>query len=280
MPTYAIGDLHGCYTELQDLLTEIHFETNRDRLWFTGDLIGRGPQSLATLRSVKELDAVTVLGNHDLHFLANAYGKARLDPRDSVNEILRAPDRDELLDWLRNRPLIHHDPESGFTLIHAALPPEWDLPKTISCCREVESHLQSDRFQTFLGHMYGDKPDKWSEDLSSWERLRFTINCLTRLRFCTPDGRLTMAESGPPGTQPGPFLPWFQVRHRKSWPLKIIFGHWASLYLGWIKDFKPYNVYPLDTGCAAGRELTAIRLEDERWFSVPSRQGRKDTDWD
>ena len=280
MSTYAIGDVHGCYSELQDLLKKINFDANKDRLWFTGDLIGRGPHSLETLRFVKRLNAITVLGNHDLHFLASVRREAGINERDSVNDILNAPDRDGLLNWLQNLPLIHHDQESGFTLIHAGLPPEWDLSSAIACGREVESYLRSDRAETFFGNMYGDKPDKWSEELQSWDRLRFVINSFTRLRYCAPDGALTMTESRPPGAQPEPYIPWFQVQHRKSKALKIIFGHWASIHLGHIKDFKPYHVYPLDTGCSAGRELTAMRLEDEELFSVPSRQKKVDLNLD
>jgi len=188
---YAIGDIQGCYRELRHLLEYLHFDPAQDRLWFTGDLVNRGPQSLETLRFIRGLGsaALTVLGNHDLHLLAAADNPARIKKRDTLNPIFDAPDRDELLLWLRQQPLLHHDAELNFTLVHAGLPPQWDLAQAQACAQEVEQVLRSAAHADFFAHMYGDQPDHWSDDLHGWERLRFITNCLTRLRYCDSEGR-------------------------------------------------------------------------------------------
>jgi len=272
MVTYAIGDLQGCYQELITLLDKINFDEKKDRLWFTGDIVNRGPESLAALRFVKQLNAITVLGNHDLHLLAIAAGKAKSHKKDTLDAILNAPDKAELLDWLRHLPLLHQDSELGFTLVHAGLPPQWDLTDAFNYAKEVEEIIQGHQAEKFFSNMYGDHPDKWSENLQGWDRLRFITNCITRIRYCDPEGRLTLKKKGPPGTQANPFIPWFNVAKRKSSDQKIIFGHWATLRLGNEQGFENTNVYPLDNGCVWGGELTAFRLEDEKYFSVPSQQ--------
>lgn len=274
MPTYAIGDLQGCHTELLDLLDHIKFDQRRDQLWFTGDLVNRGPQSLPCLRFVKQLGdtAITILGNHDLHLLAMAAGKTRPRKHDTVDDVLAAGDKTELLDWLRRRPLLHYDEESGFLLVHAGLPPQWDLALAQDCAAEVEGALRGEKAVQFFGAMYGDHPDLWSPDLNGMERLRFITNCLTRMRYCDGDGRLDLKEKGPPGRQAPHLIPWFQLDSRRTRHIPVLFGHWASLPFGNLTDFTPFNVYPLDTGCVWGRSLTAIRLEDRKLFSVPSRQ--------
>ena len=274
MPTFAIGDLQGCYDELMDLLERVRFDPVRDRLWFTGDLVNRGPQSLACLRFVKDLadTAITVLGNHELHLLAIGNGQPQyLHKGDTLDEILAAEDRDELLDWLRHRPLVHYDEQSGFTLLHAGLPPQWDLAAARRYAREVEAVLLGPDYRDYFANMYGDEPAAWSADLRGWERLRFITNCFSRMRYCGADGRLNLEEKGAPGAQPEAALPWFEVAARKSRSEKIIFGHWAALR-DYPQDYGRFNVYPLDMGCVWGGELVALRLEDERYFSVPSRQ--------
>ncbi len=261
MAVYAIGDLHGCLDELQRLLERLSFDPVHDRLWFTGDLVNRGPHSLECLRFVRGLGekAVTVLGNHDLHLLARTVGAADdRHGRDTLDAVLAAPDRGELLEWLRRRPLLHHDPALGYTLIHAGLPPQWDLASARTCAAEVEQALQGPQFTELMLHLYGNRPNRWSRDLAGWDRLRFSINCFTRLRYCSDDGRLALGEKGPPGTQPAPFRPWFSVPGRASAGLRLIFGHWSTL-----GPRSEPGIFPLDTGCVWGGRLSALRLDGE-----------------
>lgn len=274
MPTFAIGDLQGCYDELMDLLDLVRFDPGRDRLWFTGDLVNRGPRSLDCIRFVKRLGngAVTVLGNHELHLLAIGNGQAQyLHAGDTLDEILGAQDCAELLGWLRGLPLVHRDEQSGFTMLHAGLPPQWRLDQAVEYAREVEQALRGTRHRDYFANMYGNEPDCWSPGLGGWDRLRFITNCFSRMRYCSADGRLDLEEKGAPGTQPEAALPWFEIAGRKSRYDKIIFGHWAALR-DYRRDYGRFNVYPLDMGCVWGGELAALRLEDERYFSVPSRR--------
>jgi bis(5'-nucleosyl)-tetraphosphatase (symmetrical) len=268
MSVYAIGDVQGCYQPLRSLLARIGFDPARDRLWFTGDLVNRGPQSLEVLRFVKGLDdrAVCVLGNHDLHLLAVAAGTARRNKRDTLDEVLRAADREELLQWLRTRPLLHHDVNLGRTLIHAGLLPSWDLADARRLALEAESALQGDQPEIFFRHMYGDLPDHWNERLRGVDRLRVIINAFTRLRYCDLEGNMDLRPKGPPGSQSPDLLPWFQVPGRRSREHKIIFGHWSALGL-WQGD----GVIGLDSGCLWGGSLSAVRLDGARaeFFSVP-----------
>ncbi len=273
MAIYAIGDVQGCFDELQTLLKQIGFEAGRDRLWFTGDLVNRGPKSLEVVRFVKNLagDALTVLGNHDLHLLAVAEGQDRYRYNDTFDDVLNAPDSDELLDWLRHRPLLHHDPKLGYTLIHAGLPPQWDLAQAEACAAEVEAVLRGHRYGEYFEHMYGSQPELWSDDLTDWERLRFITNCFTRLRYCDKDGRLALEEKGAPGSQADGYLPWFTAPARRSAGLNIIFGHWSAL-----GEHTAPGTYPLDTGCVWGGSLTALRLDGEaRWYRSPCPQFSK-----
>lgn len=261
MAVYAIGDVQGCLDELQRLLDRLRFAPAADRLWFAGDLVNRGPQSLETLRFIRALGerAVSVLGNHDLHLLAISRYADRLKARDTLLPILEAPDRDALLDWLRQRPLFHHDATLGYSLVHAGLPPQWDLDQALACSREVEAVLRDDtRCGDFLAHMYGNQPDTWSAQLTGHDRLRFIVNACTRLRYCTPEGRMEFRHSGPPGSQPPGFLPWFEVPGRASRGLNILFGHWASLGTA-----TGPGIHPLDTGCVWGHQLTALRLDTD-----------------
>ncbi len=269
MATFAIGDLQGCHDDLQRLLERIAFDPAEDTLWFTGDLVNRGPKSLETLRFVKGLGprAVTVLGNHDLHLLAVSAGVATLRKSDTLDEVLAAADRDELLDWLRHRPLLHHDADLGYTLVHAGLPPQWDLDLAIKCAHELEAVLRGPGHLEFFRHMYGDRPDRWSADLAGMERLRFIVNCFTRLRFCGPQGELDLKSKGAPGSQPRGFLPWYEVPGRKSANLHLLFGHWSTV--GEVQD--AHNALGLDTGCVWGGRLTALRLDGDGssgWYCV------------
>ncbi|UCE90251.1 MAG: symmetrical bis(5'-nucleosyl)-tetraphosphatase [Pseudomonadota bacterium] len=257
MPVYAIGDIQGCYYEFRQLLDHIGFDAAHDALWLAGDLVNRGPDSLKTLRFVRSLGerVISVLGNHDLNLLAVAEG-LRKDKDHSLHELLAAPDRDELLHWLRHRPLMHHDASLNFTLVHAGLPPQWDLDRALACARELEETLRGETYHAFLTEMYGNQPKRWSRKLAGHDRLRFICNCFTRLRYCSVDGALDLKAKGPPGSQPAGIQPWFTVPGRKSEALRIVFGHWSTL--------GPRNdpgVYPLDTGCVWGGQLTALRLD-------------------
>ena len=257
MAVYAIGDVQGCYDELKALLELIRFDPAKDTLWFTGDLVNRGPASLQALRAVRDLgdSAVTVLGNHDLHLLAVAEGSAPFHKSDTLDEILNAPDREELLAWLRQQPLMHHDAALNYTLVHAGLPPQWGLAEAQACASEVEAVLRGDDYRVFFQHMYGNQPDVWRDDLTGWDRLRFITNSFTRLRYCNADGRFNFRAKGEPGTQPKGDMPWFEVPGRKNQALRVVFGHWSTLGL-----HRGDNVISLDTGCLWGEQLTAARL--------------------
>ena len=272
MAVYAIGDVQGCYTELQALLERIAFDPARDRLWFAGDLVNRGPHSLETLRFVRDLGdaALTVLGNHDLHLIAADFDSRYARPRDTLQPILEAPDKDALLNWLRHRPLLHHDAALGYTLLHAGLPPQWDLATAQRCAAEVEAVLRSGHHGEFLSRMYGNEPNLWSEDLEGWDRLRFITNCFTRLRYVDPEGRLNLRDKGAPGSQTPGHRPWFAVPGRANAGLRILFGHWST-----VGEVKEQDVFPLDTGCLWGGSLTALRLEDRTWFRLPCAGARK-----
>jgi len=258
MPVYAFGDIQGCHDELQALLELLRFDPAADRLWFVGDLVNRGPKSLEVLRFVKGLGdaAVTVLGNHDLHLLALAAGNDKHKDEASLDPVLHAPDRDELLHWLRHRPLLHTDPALDFTMIHAGLSPDWDLATASACARELEAALQGDEHLAYFLDMYGNKPDHWDPALSGQERLRFITNCFTRLRYLNSDGSLALKEKGPPGSQQGGRLPWFEHPARLTRNTRILFGHWSTL--GYVNS---HNVWALDTGCLWGGTLTALRID-------------------
>lgn len=269
MSTYAIGDIQGCFKPLQKLLDKISFDPHLDQLWFTGDLVNRGPDSLRTLRYIKALDksAICVLGNHDLHLLAIAAGVLTKSRDDSLLDVLQAHDRDELLDWLRHRPVMHHDIDLGFSMIHAGLPPQWNLNDSLSYANELQIVLRSSGHLNFFQHMYGNKPEQWSDNLQGMDRLRFITNCFTRLRFCHTDGRLCLKSKGSPGSQPEDCVPWFEIKSRASKNMNILFGHWSALGLHQEK-----GIYCLDSGCLWGHQLTAFRLEDQQIFSIECNQ--------
>lgn len=269
MATYAIGDVQGCFEALKQLLEVIHFNEQTDTLWFTGDLVNRGPQSLEVLRLISRLRGAhqVVLGNHDLHLLAVAH-RARTPHRsDTLEAVLSAPDSVELLAWLRARPLLVRDEARNIVMTHAGLAPSWTVEKAAQLASEVETALRSDAFPAFLANMYGNQPDHWDDQLTGMDRLRCITNYLTRMRLCYPDGRLDLTYKGNLEDRPRELLPWFEVTHRANAGCKIIFGHWAAL--GGKADVP--NIYPLDTGCVWGNCLTALRLEDERLFSVACR---------
>jgi len=252
---HAIGDIQGCCDELRALLARLGFAADRDRLWFVGDLVNRGPQSLEVLRFVRALgdNAIVVLGNHDLHLLAVACGSRGPRRSDTLNEILRAPDRDALLEWLATRPLAHF--EAGDLMVHAGVVPQWTVETTLELAREVESALRDDPLNLF-DHMYGDEPDRWSADLAGPDRLRFAINVLTRMRVCTRDGRINLRMKGKPPSGDSPWVPWFDVDSRRTRDTRVVFGHWSALGLV-VRD----DVIGLDSGCVWGGALTAIDLD-------------------
>ena len=258
MAVYAIGDVQGCYDELRRLLDALSFDPARDRVWLVGDLVNRGPHSAPVLRYVRSLGeaAVTVLGNHDMHLLALSQGNLRKAGEGQLDDVLHAPDGPELIEWLRRRPFLHSDPELRFTMVHAGLPPQWDLATAAALARELESVVAGDGLREFAHEMYGNKPERWSDGHTGLDRLRFITNCFTRLRFCAPDGTLNLKPKGPPGSQPKGFLPWFEVPKRRSAGERILFGHWSML--GYVAR---NNVWALDTGCLWGGRLTALRID-------------------
>lgn len=272
MATYVIGDIQGCYRELLALLAAVKFDRSTDVLWLTGDLVNRGPASLAVLRAVRDLgeSAISVLGNHDLHLLKLAYcSGTRPHPKDTLEQVLTAPDRDELLDWLRHRPLIHRDKALGYTLIHAGLPASWTLDEACIRAEEITTELRSANFLAFLQVLYGDHPSRWDPQLKGFERLRCITNCLTRMRYSGLDGTMDFEVKGPPDGCHRTLIPWFELPDRASAGDKILFGHWSTLRLNQAQCAH-HKVYPLDTGAVWGGELTAMRLEDGRYFSVGS----------
>jgi bis(5'-nucleosyl)-tetraphosphatase (symmetrical) len=261
---YAIGDVQGCDQELRALLGRLKFSADRDRLWFVGDLVNRGPGSLATLRMVHALgdNAVVVLGNHDLHLLAVACGAQRRRRSDTLDQVLGAPDRDALLEWLLMRPLAHV--EGRDLMVHAGVVPQWSAERTLALAGEVSRALRRDP-RALFEHMYGDEPERWDERLSGAERLRFIINVLTRLRLCTADGRVDIGLKGPPPSPPSRLRPWFEHPQRATRDVRVIFGHWSALGLVDRPD-----VLGLDSGCVWGGTLTAADLDSDRPpLSVP-----------
>ncbi|VAW88116.1 Bis(5'-nucleosyl)-tetraphosphatase, symmetrical [hydrothermal vent metagenome] len=267
MAVYSIGDVQGCYDDLCRLLDLIAFDPAQDQLWFAGDLVNRGPQSVEVLRFVKDLGAhaVTVLGNHDLHLLAVAYGESKQRKHDTFADVLHADDRDELLTWLRHQPLAHYSDERDVLMVHAGVAPQWTLAQLLSYAAEVETALRGDDYITFFNHMYGDQPEMWNENLQSWPRLRFITNTVTRLRYCERQGRQALSEKGPLGSQAEGLMPWYDVPDRNCRDHTILFGHWAALGAGQQQQ----NVFSLDSGCAWGGTITALCLDSFEYHSTP-----------
>ena len=263
MAIYAVGDVQGCHAELVLLLDKIAFDPEADKLWLVGDLVNRGPGSLDVLRLVKSLgdSAITVLGNHDLHLLAVTEGVAELNRHDTLDEILNAPDRNELLHWLRNQRLLHA--QDGFVLVHAGLLPQWSVAQAQSLAREVEVALRGNDYATFLSRMYGNTPHNWDDSLSGYKRLRVIVNAFTRMRICTKEGEMEFKFKGEVENIPAGYMPWFDIPKRASRDATVIVGHWSALGLK-IEQ----RVIALDTGCLWGGPMSAIRLEDRRLFQV------------
>src|SRR5690554_81458 len=263
MSTYAIGDIQGCFDPLQRLLDKIQFDPSRDNLWLAGDLINRGPDSLATLRYLRSLGPTVkaVLGNHDLHFLAVAYGYKRPGSQDTLEPLLQASDRAELIDWLRQCPLLHHDPALGYTMVHAGIPPIWNLSEALGYAQEIEAVLQGDGLDDFLAHMYGNTPCLWQAELAGNDRLRLITNYFTRMRFCSAAGQLDL-DNKTAASDNQQFLPWFAHPQHACANERILFGHWAALK----GQANASNVVALDTGCVWGGHLTALRLDDGELF--------------
>lgn len=266
MAIYAVGDIQGCYNEFRRLLDRIGFDPVQDGLWLVGDLVNRGPDSLEVLRFVRSLgdSAVTVLGNHDLHLLAVAEGIGELHRSDTLDGILDAPDRDELLHWLRHQRLMHA--EGTQVLVHAGLLPQWTVAQALALAHEVEAVLRGDDYAVFLKRMYGNAPQCWEDGLEGYRRLRVIVNAFTRLRICTPQGEMEFRFKGEVENIPQGYLPWFEVPQRRHADATVIFGHWSALGL----KVAP-NVIALDTGCLWGGPMTAIRLQDRQLFQVACR---------
>jgi bis(5'-nucleosyl)-tetraphosphatase (symmetrical) len=259
MAVYAIGDLQGCYDPFRRLLDTIQFDPAGDTLWLVGDLVNRGPKSLKTLRFVKSLgdSAISVIGNHDLHLLALSAGAIRFDARfSSLEKLLEAPDAEELCDWLRHRPLAHYSEELDTLLVHAGTHPDWTVRKTLARAAEVEQVLREGDYATLLAKMYGNTPRQWSGKLRGYKRLRFIINCLTRMRMITDMNALNFSHSGPPWQARKNLHAWYSAPDRATDGTRIVFGHWSQLGLIVLPD-----LICLDTGCVWGRELTAVRLD-------------------
>lgn len=263
MATYAIGDIQGCFDSLGRLLNLCRFNPSEDRLWLVGDLVNRGPQSLETLRFVKQLGdaAVTVLGNHDLYLLMASEGYGKPGKEDTLGPVLAAPDRDELLAWLRRQPLCHL--EDGYLLVHAGLLPEWTAPQARELGREVETHLAGADYRDLLANMWGSQPLAWSDQLSGWDRARAIVNAMTRMRFCSPAGVMELRTKGEVSNAPRGYLPWFDVPGRRSADTVLVTGHWSALGL----KIRP-DLLALDSGCLWGGHLTAVRLPDHQVFQV------------
>lgn len=267
MATYAIGDIHGCWQTLQSLLNHIDFDADTDRLWLVGDLVNGGPDSLAVLRWARRLDerATVVLGNHDLHMLAVWSGAQSLSDGDTFGDVLAADDADELMDWLRRRPIVHRD--GDLLMVHAGLLPEWSADDAQRLAAELEATLRAPDYADFFAEMYGDRPRRWDEGLQGADRLRVIVNAMTRMRAVTEDGAIDLDFKRTLDEMPAGKMAWFDHPQRTSRGTTVVFGHWSALgYLH--RD----NVYALDSGARWGGELTALRLEDHEVFQVESEQ--------
>lgn len=263
MATYAVGDIQGCFASLQALLEKCSFSPEFDRLWLVGDLVNRGPRSLETLRFVKSLGdrAVTVLGNHDLSLLMAAEGFGKRHRSDTIDDILAAPDRDELLHWLRHQRLMHV--QGDYAMVHAGLLPAWSVAEARALAGEVEQALQAENYREFLANMWGSEPGAWDSGLTGWPRLRVIVNAMTRMRFCSPAGEMDFKAKGELSQAPAGYLPWFEVPGRCSAAAVLVTGHWSALGL----RLEP-NLLALDSGCLWGGKLSALRLEDRALFQV------------
>ncbi|MFP6682413.1 MAG: symmetrical bis(5'-nucleosyl)-tetraphosphatase [Gammaproteobacteria bacterium] len=272
MATYAIGDIQGCFDELIRLLDKIDFDSSRDQLWFVGDLVNRGPQSLAVVEFVRSLGdtAIVVLGNHDLHLLACAYvDKYSCGTKDTFQDVLDSSQVDKLSAWLRHRPLIHRDRELGYTMVHAGIPPHWTPAEAVGYANEVENTLRGENFVEFFTQMYGNTPNSWDSELAGWDRVRLITNFFSRLRYYSPNGEMDFKYKGPVGSQPVDLIPWYELYRFPDETESIVFGHWSALHLS-DKEMRKKRIFALDTGAVWGGTLTAMRLDDGQRFSVAS----------
>ncbi|MDO6681937.1 MULTISPECIES: symmetrical bis(5'-nucleosyl)-tetraphosphatase [unclassified Oceanobacter] len=265
MTTYAIGDIQGCYEPLQRLLDRIEFDPQHDQLWLAGDLVNRGPQSLEVLRWAKSLGdrVVAVLGNHDLHLLARYYGNNHKSKKDTLDAVLTAPDRDELMYWLRHRPLVHLSADKQWCMSHAGIPPFWSAAHAKTLASEVEQILQGDQYSQLLNSLYGNKPDQWDEHLTGTNRWRAIVNYLTRMRFIDAHNRLDFSAKEGLDSAPAGFMPWFEASKTQT---RLVFGHWAALN----GEVNHTRIDALDTGCVWGGSLTAMRLDNRQRYAVPA----------
>lgn len=256
MSIFVIGDVQGCFASLKSLLEACGFDRSQDKLWFVGDLVNRGPESLQTLRFVRDLGdrAVVVLGNHDLHLLGVWAGHRKVHHSDTLAPILEARDCDELMQWLLHRPMVHH--EHGILMVHAGVWPGWTIEETLFHAQELEAALRGPDYEWVFAHLYGSVPSSWSGDLVGADRLRVITNAFTRMRFCQPDGEMEFHHKGRLGSAPPPLVPWFDVPGRQTAGLPIVCGHWSALGLYLRED-----LWALDTGCLWGGQLTALKLE-------------------
>lgn len=269
MSVYVVGDLQGCYDPLQRLLDHVRFDPAEDELWCPGDLVNRGGQSLQTLRLLHGLgDRFTfTIGNHDLYLMHQDWKYPDGGcPNREFKAILRAPERDDILSWLRNAPLAFHSQAHGVLMLHAGVIPQWTVEDTLAHAAEVESKLRSEKAGKFFRKMNKNWTRRWDDSLAGWRRRRLISNILTQLRFCDANGKILGSASGPPGSAPKPYKPWFKHKNRLTRDTTIVFGHWARLGL-----YTKKNVICLDTGCVWGGTLTALRLEDRQLFSVPGK---------
>ena len=276
MATYAIGDVQGCYPELQRLLDKLRFDPAQDQLWFCGDLVNRGGRSLDTLRLIHSLreQSVVTLGNHDLSLLAIAQrrpdAQARVNPE--LREVLFADDAPVLFEWLRSQNLLHHDEQLNWTMVHAGLAPSWTLRQAQRAAQDVERELSSPRHPRLLSNLFGNRPALWSSRLQGLDRQRATINTMTRMRYCDVNGRIDFEAKGMPGTQKAGLYPWFEVPGIRRRDTKVVCGHWSAL-----GRFAGYGVHAIDTGCVWGGQLTALRLDGEepQYITVNAEPHRK-----
>ncbi len=275
MATYAIGDVQGCWLTLAALLSKLRFRRGHDKLWFVGDLVNRGSDSLSCLRFVKSLgrDAVVVLGNHDLHLLAVAEGIATPHRLDTLQDVLNAPDRADLLSWLRHQKLLHVD--QNYAMVHAGLMPQWSWQQAQALARDIEQSLRGPRYRDLLKNMYGNDPATWRDTLRGPNRKRLVLNVFTRMRVLTDEGALDLQFKGEPQSTPVGRTPWFEMPSVRRAKRTVIAGHWSALGLVQTNGF-----IGLDTGCVWGRQLTAFRLDDRKIFQVRSQEKSSNNDPD
>ena len=271
MATYAVGDIQGCFAEFDELLKAVSFDTSRDRLWLLGDLINRGPESLAVMDLVMSLEGrtVTVLGNHDLHFLAIHYGGHSPNPADTFHDVLAAPNVDDIADWFRGQRFFHRDDSLGYAMAHAGIPPAWSMLRAEAHSRELMAVIQGDDFAAYFRSLYGNEPDNWSDALAGMDRWRILTNYFTRMRLVDRAGRLNFSHKGALQGAPPGWFPWYELVAPNPENPRLLFGHWAALE----GETGRSDIIALDTGCVWGRSLTALCLDSGEFVTVPARTG-------